>query len=179
MSQLLYTETVFALDNKYKMALATSSKPSPHVKQDKPMPSIRRDVIVPYQASDMYHLVNAIEDYPAFLPWCRHARILRQEAQQIEATLVLAKGGIHKAFTTRNTLSPNEHIQITLIDGPFKTLSGQWHFEVLSPNECHIHFELDFEFSTKILAVMLGSVFHQAVSTMIDCFCEEARKRHG
>lgn len=143
------------------------------------MPYIKRDVIVPYRACDMYHLVNAIEAYPTFLPWCRHARILAQDSHQIEATLVLAKGGIHKAFTTLNRLRPTEHIDITLIDGPFKTLTGQWHFETLNVQECHIHFELDFEFSTKILAIMLGSIFQQAVSTMVDGFCLEARKRHG
>lgn len=143
------------------------------------MPSIQRDVVVPYAACDMYHLVNAIEEYPTFLPWCRHARIVSQDDHQIQATLVLAKGGIHKAFTTRNTLRPCEHIQIDLVDGPFKTLTGQWYFESLSPTECHIHFELDFEFSTKVLAIMLGPIFQHAVSTMIDSFCNEAHKRHG
>lgn len=143
------------------------------------MPSISRYMIVPYPAIAMFHLVNQIEDYPHFLPWCRHARILEQDEQHIKATLVLAKGGLHKAFSTCNHLIPNQQIKIELINGPFKHLTGQWDFEALATNECQIHFELHFEFSTKLLALMLGPLFEQATTTLVDSFCAEAQKRYG
>lgn len=143
------------------------------------MPTISRDLIVPYSAEAMFDLVNQIEAYPKFLPWCRHARILEQGEHYLQATLVLAKGGLHKAFTTRNTLQPHHQIDIALVDGPFKALSGHWHFEALTQQECHIHFELQFEFSTKLLAAMFGAIFHQAVNTLIDSFRKEAQTRYG
>lgn len=146
---------------------------------DEFVPTIKREMIVPYSAEAMFKLVNQIETYPQFLPWCRHARILEQNAQQIKATLVLAKGGLHKAFTTCNQLTPYHSIAISLIDGPFKRLEGHWQFDALNQQECHIHFELSFEFSTKLLSLMFGPVFQQATNTLVDSFQQEANKRYG
>ena len=143
------------------------------------VPTIKREMIVPYSAEAMFKLINQIENYPQFLPWCRHARILEQNAQEIKATLVLAKGGLHKAFTTCNHLTPYHRIAISLIDGPFKQLEGQWQFDAINAQECHIHFELSFEFSTKLLALMFGPVFQQATNTLVDAFQQEANKRYG
>ncbi len=143
------------------------------------MPTIKRELIVPYSASAMFQLVNDIETYPKFLPWCRHARILEQDDNHLDATLVLAKGGLHKAFTTHNALIPNQSISLSLIDGPFKQLTGLWQFTALNDTECHIHFDLHFEFSTKILTLMFGPLFHQATNTLIDSFQHEAQKRYG
>ena len=143
------------------------------------MPIIKRELIVPYSAEAMFTLVNQIESYPQFLPWCRHARILEQNEQLIKATLVLAKGGLHKAFSTCNRLTPNRFIAIELIDGPFKKLNGLWQFEAINPTECHIHFDLEFEFSTKIIALMCGPIFQQATNTLVDSFRLEAENRYG
>lgn len=143
------------------------------------MPTIQRELIVPYSAEAMFNLVNHIETYPQFLPWCRHARILEQNEQQLKATLVLAKGGLHKAFTTCNHLTPHRLITLELIDGPFKKLSGRWQFDAIHDAECHVHFDLQFEFSTKLLALMFGPVFQHATNTLVDSFREEAGKRYG
>ncbi len=143
------------------------------------MPTIQRELIVPYSATAMFNLVNDIETYPHFLPWCRHARILEQNQNHINATLVLAKGGLHKAFTTHNQLILNQSIGISLIDGPFKQLTGLWQFTALNETECHIHFDLQFEFSTKLISMMFGPLFQQATTTLIDSFQREAQKRYG
>jgi ribosome-associated toxin RatA of RatAB toxin-antitoxin module len=143
------------------------------------MPTIKHQLIVPYPAEAMFNLVNNIEDYPRFLPWCRSARILQQSEDEMKATLVLAKGGIHKAFTTRNILISGKMITIELIDGPFRHLDGRWQFEAITPNECQINLDLTFDFSTKILALMFGPIFHQAANSMVDAFCQEARIRYG
>ena len=143
------------------------------------MPTVKRELIVPYSAEAMFNLVNHIEAYPQFLPWCRHARIIEQSTEEIRATLVLAKGGLHKSFTTRNALTQNHSITIELIDGPFQKLEGLWQFDALNASECHIHFDLHFEFSTKLLAFMFGPMFHHATDTLIDSFQCEAKRRYG
>lgn len=142
------------------------------------MTTIARQLIVPYSAHDMFMLVNEVEDYPKFLPWCKSSRVISRSENEIHATLVLAKGGLHKAFTTKNRFTPDRLIDIELIDGPFKHLEGYWRFEAISANECKITFELTFEFSSHLLEKMFGPVFQHITASMIEAFHEEAIRRH-
>lgn len=127
----------------------------------------------------MYDLVNNIADYPQFLPWCKHARILQQSDQEITATLLLAKGGIHKSFTTKNRLTPYEAIHISLVDGPFKQLNGHWRFAPQANGHTLVSVDLSFEFSSKLLALLFGSIFNEVARTLVSAFSEEADRRYG
>ena len=39
---------------------------------------INESMTVPYSARQMYELVNDVESYPSFLPWCHEAKILEK-----------------------------------------------------------------------------------------------------
>ena len=88
------------------------------------MATVNKSALVLYSAAEMYGLVENIEAYPQFLPWCRSARILSRSADEVRATIEMAKSGVHKSFTTCNRMQPNKMIDIRLLEGPFKRLQG-------------------------------------------------------
>lgn len=134
---------------------------------------------MPYSAEQMFILVNDIEKYPDFLPWCRQATILSQDAGHIKAQLVLAKGNFEKSFTTINRLTPSSQMVMELVDGPFKHLKGIWDFHALGDSECQVELDLEFQFSSKMVAMLFGPVFQQVASKLVDAFVERAREVYG
>ena len=143
------------------------------------MPVVKQERFMPYSAKTMYDLVNDIEAYPEFLTWCRKAIVHRREDNLIEATLALAKGPLHKSFTTRNYLQPNKMIEMRLIDGPFKHLDGFWRFSALDEHSSRVAFDLSFEFSAKPLALVAGPIFGQITQSLVDSFCKRAEAIYG
>ncbi|MDF2868408.1 MAG: cyclase/dehydrase [Gammaproteobacteria bacterium] len=143
------------------------------------MPNVNKSVIVPHSASQMFTLVNNIAEYPIFLPWCKASQIIEQTTDEISASLTLAKGGIQKKFTTCNRIQANKMIEVRLLDGPFKHLEGFWQFEDISENSCRITFNLEFEFTNKLLSLAFGSVFQQVTQTLVDAFTERANQIYG
>ncbi|RMH22986.1 MAG: type II toxin-antitoxin system RatA family toxin [Gammaproteobacteria bacterium] len=143
------------------------------------MTTIHREAVVKYDAESMFRLVNDIEAYPAFLPWCEGARILRQDEDEVEATLDIQHGPLRKAFTTCNRLQPNKLIQMKLVKGPFRHLNGIWRFESLDHAGSRISLDLDFEFSTPLLSLTLGPVFNHIGKTLLEAFCQRATQVYG
>lgn len=143
------------------------------------MRRVQRSALVPYPAADMFALVNDIEAYPQFLPWCRAAQILTHTADTLTASIEVARGGFHKAFTTRNTLEPAQHIRMTLVEGPFRTLDGVWQFTALGEDGCKVNLDVQFEFSSRVLDLMAGPVFEHICNTLLDAFVKRAGELHG
>lgn len=135
---------------------------------------IDKTALVMHSAERMFHLVNDIARYPEFLPWCAGAEIHDRDEEQITASLDVAKGGIRHRLTTRNQLSHPETIEMSLVDGPFRDLTGRWHFRALDDNACKVILTLEFEFSGSLSRMTFGPVFSQAANTMVDAFCRRA-----
>ena len=95
------------------------------------------------------------------------------------ASILVSKGGIKKWFTTENILVKNEKVLLSLVDGPFKYLKGEWLLTPLSEDACKIHFELDYEFSNKMLALAFGRVFTHLTNNIVQAFTTRANKVYG
>ena len=144
------------------------------------MTTITRSSLVLYTPEQMYDLVNDVEAYPSFLPWCRASKIISKSDDVISASLELAKGGIHHVFSTRNKLVGGESIAIELIDGPFQHLEGHWQFKSIGNGEgCRIQLDMDFEFSNRIISMALGPIFTQISGSLVDAFCKRAQDIYG
>jgi len=124
----------------------------------------------------MYALVNDIESYADFLPWCSQSTILEQTDDEIKARLNIAYGSLNKSFTTLNKLTPNIKMEMLLVDGPFKHLQGAWQFTQLGDDGCKVSLELEFEFKNKLISMTMGPVFSQIANTLVDSFSERAHK---
>lgn len=143
------------------------------------MPIINHSLAVPHSVSEMYQLVNQVEDYAKFLPWCKESKVLTRTEDEVRATLVLSGGGFQKSFTTCNRLQKDKIIEIRLLDGPFNQLEGFWRFEHLEGGTCRISLDLEFEFSSKLLALAFGPVFSQVANTLVDAFRKRAAEVYG
>lgn len=143
------------------------------------MPTVARSIIVPYTAAEMYALVNDVEAYPKFLPWCRSSQVLSRNDDEVRARIELAVGGIRKSFATCNRLQNNKMIEVRLLEGTFRRLEGYWRFDALSERACKVAVDMDYEFSTWFLGRALGPVFSQIVSTLVDSFRHRAEQVYG
>lgn len=137
------------------------------------MPVIQRSLAVPFTSAQMFDLVNNIEHYPQFLPWCANSTVHTRSNSQIKATLHIAKGLIKKSFTTVNQLTPHEGIEMRLIDGPFRHLAGSWQFQQQAEG-CIVSLKLAFEFSNPLLAMTFGPIFQHIASTFVQSFSARA-----
>ena len=143
------------------------------------MPVISKSALVPYSCAEMYDLVNDIAAYPDFLPWCGGSEILESNEDEIRASVALSRSGINKSFTTLNRLQKNKMIEMRLVEGPFQHLEGYWRFESLSDEACKVLFDIEFEFSSRLLAMTVGPVFSQVTGSMLDAFTKRAVEVYG
>lgn len=135
-------------------------------------------MLVPFAAARMFALVDDVEAYPQFLPWCGGAKVLERLPEGKIARIDIDFHGVKAHFTTRNQNFPPERIVITLKDGPFKRLHGEWRFRALSGDASKVEFELAYEFATPLIEAIVGPVFNHIASTFIDAFVRRAEKLH-
>lgn len=140
------------------------------------MPKISRNALVMFSAKQMFSLINDVDKYVEFLPDCGGSKTLKQDETSMTASILVAKGGIKKWFTTENTLVGNEKVILSLVDGPFKYLTGEWRLEPLSEDACKIYFDLDYEFSNKLLSFAFGRVFTNLVNNIVQAFILRAKE---
>lgn len=143
------------------------------------MPLVSRSALVPYRPAQMYALVDDIERYPEFLPWCRSAREWKRGEDEVEATLEMQRGPLQRAFTTRNRLQRDKMIEMRLVEGPFRHLEGFWRFAELGEHGTRVSLDLEYEFSNALLQAAIGPVFAQIANTLVDAFCVRARDLYG
>lgn len=140
------------------------------------MAHITKSALVMHSARQMFELVNDVESYPDFLPWCSAARLLSRSEQEICGELEVSRAGVQQRFSTCNRLYPYERIEIVLKQGPFKQLRGGWYFSSLREDACKVELVLTFEFSGVLMNAAFGVVFRQIADTLVDAFCQRANE---
>jgi ribosome-associated toxin RatA of RatAB toxin-antitoxin module len=135
---------------------------------------IKRSATVIYSSRQMFELVNSIEEYPRFLPWCSASAVLHRDEKEVEATLEIVWSGIHKNFSTRNHLHPYERIEITLVHGPFRHLEGRWIFTELGERGCRVELELEFDLVGGLVDRLFQPIFNHIANSLVDLFCKRA-----
>ena len=143
------------------------------------MAHVNKSALVPFSVEQMYKLVDNVDNYHKFLPWCSESHELERKDNVVVGSVTIAKGGVNKTFTTKNTLHQYELIEIELVDGPFKKLQGFWRFDALKEDACKVSLDLEYEFSSKILSLVVGPVFNQVANSMVDSFVKQAKVAYG
>lgn len=139
------------------------------------MPNLERTALVSHSAKQMFDLVNNVDAYPEFLPWCSAAQTLERGTGYNIARVNMKKGPLSQHFTTRNELADGESITMSLVDGPFKQLNGKWVFEEIGELGCKVSFCIDFSFSGFLLQKTLSPIFNEICGRMVDAFVVRAR----
>lgn len=137
------------------------------------MTIVKKSRTVTFSCEQMFQLVNDIENYAQFLPYCTGSVVHHRDADEVQATLMIGAAGMTKSFTTRNRLQTNKMIEIRLVDGPFSHLEGFWRFDEVEQG-CTVSFDLEFEFAGRMFSMLLGPVFEQITDKMVDAFCDRA-----
>ena len=143
------------------------------------MTVVQKSALVKFSAVQMFDLVNDIEAYPKFLPWCGGSRIIKREDNVVEAELLISKGGFKKYFSTRNKIDKGRRMTISLLNGPFSSLEGTWDFISLREDASKISLDLEFEMSGKLASLAFGAVFNQISNTMVSSFTARAKEVYG
>lgn len=142
------------------------------------MAKIDKQLIVPYSTQQMYDLINAVELYPEFLPWCKATEIHTRTPQELEATIHLVKGPVNYSITTKNTMLPGSQIRMQYLAGPFKSCQGSWMFLPQASN-CKILFNMEYQFISKMKQILIEPVFNPIANTLIDAFHVRAEQIYG
>lgn len=143
------------------------------------MQSVHRSVLVPYSARQMFDLVDDVEQYCEFLPWCGGSKVVKTTGDGKVARIDIDFKGVTAHFTTRNVNKPPESIAIALEEGPFKSLRGKWTFKALAPDACKVEFDLSYQFKTSVLEALVGPVFNHIAMSFIDAFVKRAEAQYG
>lgn len=138
------------------------------------MTIVKKSRVVNYSCEQMFTLVNEVENYPEFLPYCSQTLVHHRDENEVQATMVIAAAGMNKSFTTRNRFQHNKMIEIRLIDGPFSHLEGFWRFDEEENGGCKVSFDLEFEFAGRMMSMLFGPLFEQVTDKMLDAFCDRA-----
>jgi ribosome-associated toxin RatA of RatAB toxin-antitoxin module len=140
------------------------------------MREVKRSALVNKPPAEVFALINDIESYPQFLPWCSHARVLSRTPTEIVATVGVRQGALRGEFTTRNALEPERSVRMQLLSGPFRMLAGEWR---LTPIEagCHVELSMRFAFSNPLTALLFEPKFADTIGSLVDAFVARARSR--
>jgi len=140
---------------------------------------LRRSALVAHSAENMFDLIEAAEDYPAFLPWCASANILSRDDAIVAAEITVDFHGVRFQLTTRNPKRRPEFMAIVLERGPFRKFEGEWRLTPLAPSACKIEFGLQYEFDSALMSRIAGTVFDRITNTLVDAYVARARDVYG
>jgi ribosome-associated toxin RatA of RatAB toxin-antitoxin module len=138
------------------------------------MHRVERSVLLPYTAAQMFELVAAVRDYPSFLPWCAATHVRPRRDGLIEATIEIHYRGVRSRFTTCNENRTPDSIRMTLVDGPFRRLTGDWQFRSLREDACKVHLNLHYDFAPGLLGRAIAPVFEGIAGSLVDSFTRRA-----
>lgn len=148
------------------------------------MPQICTTRRVHHAASEMFELVADVERYPEFVPLCQ-SLIVRKRTKEggkeiIVADMTVAYKLLRERFTSRVTLDPpSREILVEYLEGPFRQLRNRWSFRPVEDRVCDVDFFLTYEFRSRALGVLMGSVFDAAFRRFAAAFERRADQVYG
>ena len=146
------------------------------------MKTVKKSVLIWYSPQEMYVLVTDVDQYPKFLPWCDRARVVSADEGGMTAEIGISFSGIRQTFTTRNLHVPDRQVAITLLNGPFSRLDGEWNFVPLgdaTQRACKVELTLNYGFDNATLGKLVGPVFDKIAGSMVDAFVKRAKQVYG
>jgi ribosome-associated toxin RatA of RatAB toxin-antitoxin module len=139
------------------------------------MREVKRTALIAEAPARMYQLINDIERYPQFVPYCTAARVVSRKDGEVVATLTIKRGPLKAEFTTRNLLEPDKRVLMQFVSGPFRVLEGLWTLTALGELGCRVELEMRFEFSNRVAGALFEPLFEDTAASLVDAFVKRAR----
>lgn len=143
------------------------------------MTEVRRSVLVPFSAEDMFDLIEGAEHYPNFLPWCAAVTVLARDETMVRARLTVDYHGVRFDFATRNPKKRPEYLGTQIEEGPFRRFEGDWRLTPLADNACRIDFRLLYDLHMGVAGRLADPVFNGIANTMVNAFVARAERVYG
>lgn len=143
------------------------------------MALVEKSVLVGYSAPQMFELVDRVEDYPLFLPWCPATEVQCRSEEQVVATIHIDYHHLRQSFTTENVRRHPSRIEMRLREGPFKVLEGSWAFQALAADACKVEFRLHYEFASRWIENLVNPVFSLIAGNLVEAFVRRAEDIYG
>lgn len=140
------------------------------------MREVKRSALIAESPARMYDLINDIERYPEFVPWCTAARVVSRKDHEVVATLTIKRGPLKAEFTTRNLLEPASRVLMQFVSGPFRVLEGLWTLTALGELGCRVELEMRFEFANRVTGALFEPLFEDTAASLVDAFVKRARE---
>jgi ribosome-associated toxin RatA of RatAB toxin-antitoxin module len=138
-----------------------------------------RSVIVTHTPAEMFALVADVARYPEFVPWCADAEVLSRDDAELTGRIDMAMGPLTGGLTTRNRLDPPRSMKLELVKGPFSALQGEWQFTPRGEAGCKVALRIRFAFASPLKDFVLGPVFEQSCSRLVQAFVARAAEIYG
>lgn len=147
------------------------------------MRHVRRNALVPQTAAQMYAIVNDVESYPSFLPWCLAASVSERTETSLAGTLEIGRAGVRVTVRSTNRMVPDREIVISQTGGPLKSLTGRWTFQPLlkdgAERGCRVDLDVAFEFRAAALTLLFAPLFEHTWDSLVEAFVRRGRALHG
>jgi len=140
------------------------------------MREVKRSALIAESPDRMYELINDIERYPEFVPWCTASRVESRKEGEVVATLTIKRGPLRAEFTTRNLLEPGKRVLMQFVSGPFRVLEGLWTLTPLGDLGCRVELEMRFEFANRVSGTLFAPLFEDTAASLVDAFVKRARE---
>lgn len=139
------------------------------------MAQIERSALIPFPAADVYGLVNDVERYPEFLPWCSDTEILSKSEIEVVARIDIVVRGRRETLVTRNRLTPTTAIDLEMIEGPFRRFEGRWLLTPIGDAGCRVDLGVSFELANRLIGAFAAPFLHRIADRVVDAFAARAR----
>lgn len=143
------------------------------------LPHISRTVFLPYTPAQLFELVADIDHYADFLPYCTASYILSEQGEKVEASLRVGYKNMGYTFTSHNHNQPPDTIHMTLSQGPFSQLEGEWRFTPHAPTGVRVDLHLTIVFKHGLIGLALNRKLDEVTDLMVNAFSERARVIYG
>ena len=146
------------------------------------MPTYAEKKLLRYTPEQLFDMVADVRRYPEFLPWCVAARIVERSETELTADLTIGFKMFRETFRSRVTLDRPHHVHVEYLTGPFRYLNNHWRFHPRpegTPGGTEVEFFVDFEFRSRLLQAVIGTVFNEAVRLMVRAFERRAMQLYG
>ncbi|MFQ0814405.1 cyclase [Brucella anthropi] len=140
---------------------------------------------VHHRADQMFGLVADVEKYPQFLPMCEALSVRSRKERDGKALLIadmtVGYKLIRETFTSQVLLKPDDNvIDVKYLDGPFRYLDNRWTFRPVGDgSECDVEFFIDYEFKSRTLGILMGTMFDLAFKKFSEAFEKRADQIYG